>query len=423
MKYIASTTLALCLSLTPVSFQQVHAQSQSPNTPAPAASAPADEMLRVEIGPAMQAADAALKAGKWSDALAKLAEAEKVPNTTPYERYMVLRMRAVAQARTDQFAEVMKTLTEVIDHPKLPRTDRRAILQGLADYAFRIKEYPTAVKWARQFYAEGHQHVELGLLYGQALYLTNEFPAAVAELAKYVQAQDADKKPLPENVLKIWAASANKANNTPAYELALKRLVGQYPSDSYWADLLARVEGRTGFPERLLADALRLRRAVNLLTSPGDYEDLAELAMRAGYPAEAQSVVEEGYSKGILGKGASEAAKHQKLRDGAARKALEDKKELAAPDAAIARAKDGEALLKLGYALFTSGQQTKGLQAMEQALTRADTKRPADARLLVGAAQAAMGDKAKAASTFAGIAGDTDAVALAEAWRLHLGRP
>jgi hypothetical protein len=60
---------------------------------------------------------------------------------------------------------------------------------------------------------------------------------------------------------------------------------------------------------------------------------------------------------------------------------------------------------------------------MEQALTRADTKRPADARLLVGAAQAAMGDKAKAASTFASIAGDTDAINLAEAWRLHLGRP
>jgi hypothetical protein len=421
MKRITSTTLALCLSFTAMGLQQAHAQT--PQASAPAASAPSDELLRAETGPAMQAADAALKANKWSEALAKLAEAEKIPNTTPFERYMILRMRAVAQARTEQFGEVVKTLAEVIDHPKLPRVDRRAILQALADYAFRVKDYPAATKWARQFFAEGHQHVELGLLYGQALYLTNEFPAAVTELEKYVKALDAEKKPSPENVLKIWAASANKANNTPAYEVALKRLVAQYPNESYWADLLARVEGRTGFPERLLADALRLRRAVGLLTSPGDYEDLAELALRAGYPGEAQAVIEEGYAKGILGKGASDAAKHQKLRDGATKKAVEDKKELASPDAAIARAKDGDALLKLGYALFTSGQAAKGLQTMEQGLARADIKRPGDARLMVGAAQAAAGDKAKATATFASIKEDVDAVNLAEAWRLHLGRP
>ena len=82
-----------------------------------------------------------------------------------------------------------------------------------------------------------------------------------------------------------------------------------------------------------------------------------------------------------------------------------------------------DALLKLGYALFTSGQAAKGLQTMEQGLARPDIKRPADARLMVGAAQAASGDKAKAAATFAGIKDDVDAVNLAEAWRLHLGRP
>lgn len=395
------------------------AKAQQAAAPAAAASAPADEVLRAELGPSMQAADAALKASKWADALAQLDTASKFANLTPYEHYLIQRMKAVAHTRLEQLPDAVKALEQVIASPKLPKGDRRAILLALGDYSFRVKDYPAALKWARQFDAEGHQNPENALLIGQALYLTKDYAGAVPEMEKYVKAQEAAGKVPSENVLKIWAASAHQSNNTPVYVAVLKRLVAQYPNEAYWSDLLGRVEGRQGFPERLLADTLRLRRTLGMLASPSDYEDLAELTQRAGFPAEAQAVMDEGYAKGVLGKG-GDAAKHQKQRDAVTKKAQEDRKELAQANAASV--KDGDTLVRLGYALFSSGEKAKGLQFMEQGLARSDLKRADEARLLLGYAQFINGDKAKAQATFKAVTGDADSAAVAEAWGLHAAR-
>ncbi len=416
LRHTALPFALLCLLACPPS----HAQQAA--SPASAASAPADEVLRAELGPSMQAADAAIKASNWAEALVKLEEAGKFPNLTPYESYLILRMRAVAHARSDQLGPAVKALEGVINHPKLPKADRRAILQALADYSFRIKDYPAAATWARQFFAEGHQNTELHLLLGQALYLNKDYPGAMAELQKHTLAVEAAGKQAPENSLKIWAASAHQAKDNTAYVAVLKRLLALYPSEPYWADLLSRIESRQGFPERLFTDSLRLRRTLGMLGSAGDYEDLAELTQRAGFPAEAQAVMEEGFAKGVLGKG-SDAAKQQKLREAVTRKATEDRKDLAQPDGAAARVKDGDALVRLGYAVFTSGQKDKGLQLMEQGIARPDLKRGDEARLMLGYAQFQSGAKAKAVATFKAVSGDPDAMAVAEAWSLHAARP
>ena len=77
---------------------QVLAVAQPPPgaaPPASAASAPATT-VRAEVGKPLRAAQEAIRAGNFSDALARVAEAEAMPNLTPYESLVVLRLKAAA---------------------------------------------------------------------------------------------------------------------------------------------------------------------------------------------------------------------------------------------------------------------------------------------------------------------------------------
>jgi len=60
--------------------------------------AQAQETLRPEIGKPLQAAQELLKEGKYKDALGKVREADAVSDRTPYENYILDRMRGSAAA-------------------------------------------------------------------------------------------------------------------------------------------------------------------------------------------------------------------------------------------------------------------------------------------------------------------------------------
>src|SRR5471032_336163 len=73
------------------------------DTPAPAASQPANA-----VSPAFAAAFAQaqelLKNGNGTAALAKLKELEALPNQTPYEKYLILRVRGPAEYASNDLA-------------------------------------------------------------------------------------------------------------------------------------------------------------------------------------------------------------------------------------------------------------------------------------------------------------------------------
>ncbi len=413
-------TPALAL-LAALALPHVWAQTPAATPAAPAASAPAGDTVRAEMGAPLQAAQDALKAGDTATTLAKLAQADALPNATPYEAYLIARLRASVYLKTGELGPATTALEAVLVSPKLPQADRALMLQALADATYRNKQYPAAAKWAQQYFDAGGNSVDLRVLLGQALYLNKDYAAASEQLAQVLKAEDAAGKVPQERVLRLLASSANERQDKAAYQAMLERLVAHYPNPEYWADLLARVERRPGFAERLTLDALRLRRALGLMGEAGDYEDMTQLLNRAGYPIEAQRVLEEGFSKGKLGSGAN-AAEHRKLRDSLAKTAADDRKEMERADTTGARVRDGDSLVKLGYVLASIGQAEKGIELMERGLARSDVKRPDDARLLLGATQWNAAQKDKAVATFKGVTGSDGAADLARLWLLHAAK-
>ncbi len=60
---------------------------------------------------------------------------------------------------------------------------------------------------------------------------------------------------------------------------------------------MTRVQRKPGFSERLELDVYRLMQATGNLKTADDYMEMAQLALQAGFPAEAQKVINDGYAK------------------------------------------------------------------------------------------------------------------------------
>src|SRR5205814_9385257 len=116
-----------------------------------------------------------------------------------------------------------------------------------------------------------------------------------------------------EEELQILANCYLRQKDTAGYVAAIEKLVVSYPKKEYWTDLLARVQKKPGFSDRLALHVYRLRLATGNLRDPNDYMEMAQLALQAGSPAEAKQVVEKGYETRALGSG-KDAERHARLK-------------------------------------------------------------------------------------------------------------
>jgi hypothetical protein len=220
-----------------------------------------------------------------------------------------------------------------------------------------------------------------------------------------------------ESTLRMLAASYAKLGDDAGYINTLEKLLAHHPKKDYWADMLARVQNKPGFSDRLMLDVYRLQLATETLDDPAQYLEMAQLALQAGLPAEAKKVVDAGYAAGKLGTGA-EAERHRRLRELANKQTLEDEKTLNAD--VIGR--NAEALVNTGQALVTAGRIDRGIELLEHGIAKGGLKRPEDAKLHLGQAYLNNGNKAKAIETFKSVRGGDGAADLARLWIIRAGR-
>ncbi len=377
----------------------------------------AQDSVRPEIGKPLQAAQDLMKAGKAQDALAKLRETDAVPNRTAFENYFIDRLRGSAAAAAGDEATAIRSFEAVLAGGRLQTAERLPMLEALAGSAYRAKDYAKAIEASQRYFSEGGSSAQMHSLQLNAHYLSGDFAAVVRDLQQKVQTAEQAVPPIDEPTLRLLAASQLKLGDEAGYAHTLEKLLIHHPKKDYWADLLARVQNKPGFAERLTLDVYRLQLATGTLDDPAQYVEMAQLALQGGLPAEARAVVDSGYAAGKLGTGA-DAERHKRLRDLAYKQALEDQKTLNAE--VIGR--NADALVSTGQALVSAGQADKGIALIEQGLAKSGLKRPEDARLHLGQAYLLVGNKAKAIDVFKTVRGTDGTADLARLWLIRAGR-
>jgi len=379
---------------------------------------PADS-ARPEVGKPIQAAKELIQAKKYKDALVKLHEADAVPNLNPYEKFILDLMRGSAAQGAGENDTAISSFESVVATGRLQGADQQRLEAAIAELHYQGKDYAKAITWATRYEKEGGTEPAIHQTLVQAEYLGGDYTAAARELKAEIETDEKEGRTPGEDRLTFLISCYLKMNDNAGYAAVLEKLVAYYPKKTYWADLIYRMQKRVA--DRLTLDLYRIQLATGNLSKPTEYMEMAELALQAGFPVEAKKVVDQAYVGGIFGKGA-DAERQNRLRDLANKEAAQDVASMSKNDADIVGAKDGDALVAVGYNLVLNGQVERGLSLMEQGLHKTPLKRPDDAKLHLGMAYVQTGQKAKAVQVLETVQGKDGTAELARLWLLHVGK-
>ncbi len=389
---------AACLVAAAASFAQTAAQ----------------DTLRPEIATPARAAIEALKAGRFADALAQVAEAEKVANRTPYENFVLDQVRGGAAAGAGDTATAVKSYEAVLATNRLPPAEALNIMEGLVGTANRAKDWERVATWGRRYLDAGGPNAQVRRMLVNALYQRNDFAGAAREVTTLIDADEkAGQKP-GEDLLRLLASSQLKQNDDAGYGATLERLLRWHPKAPYWRDRLSRLQREPGFDDAVMIDSYRLLAAAGAMQEAQDFGVAADLALRATLPTEAKKVLDAATAAGKL------APESEALKARAAKESAADEKELLA---ATAPPPSGNAMVATGIAHAVAGRADRGIALVEQGLAKGVTK-PDAARLRLGWLLATHGRTEPARAVFKDLLGKPGGVgSLARLWLIHLDKP
>ena len=372
--------------------------------------------MRAEVGRPLQQASELLKAGRAKEALAKVREADAVGGKTGAEQLTIDRMKAAAAQRAGDSATAIQALESV--HGKVGGTEAGQVAEQLASAYAQQRNNGRATEWLNRAIAAGNTGGSVRQLQAYLQGSSGDYNAIAKDAGAAVSgAEQGGRRPDEGDLLRL-ADAQQRTGNMAGYVVTLEKLLGYYPKKDYWNAYLSRLPRKAGFGERFGLDLFRLRLASGTLTKTEDFMEMAQLSLQAGLPSEARRIADQGIKAGALGVG-PEAARHQRLRDLAVKQEGEVKANLANQASEAESFKEGDGLVKVGYAYVSLGEVDRGITLIQQGINKGNLKRPEDAKLRLGMAQLQNPKlKTTAVQTLRSVKGTDGAAEIARLWTI-----
>lgn len=366
----------------------------------------------------LKAAHDDLNAKKYADAIVKLKEAEGIAGKTPYDQHLINDMLGFAYIRTNNFPEAAKAFEAELNDGFTPQADQPTRIRALAQLNYQIKNYDKAIDYGTRAIKGGFADEEMKTLVGQAYYLKGDWKGTLRYEEELVNSQIKEGHTPKSESLQLILSACVKLNDSACETRALERVVTYYPKPDYWYQLLFTMRQQTSGNDANTLQTYRLMSEVDVLKNPDDYTEMAQLALEAGSPGEAQHILEKGFAKGVF---TDQRAKerNQRLLESAKKAAATDQAGLAKVEKEAETAKTGAKSVGLGLAYLGYGQYDKAADAISKGLDKGGVKDEAQARLLLGIAQLKGGHKEEATKSFHAVKGDPSLERLANLWTLH----
>ena len=384
-------------------------------------------MLSLSVTTAMAAQQQTVSAAlakplkKYSEAIAKLQEVQATAGRSPYDEYVVNEMLGIAYAQTSRYAEAAKALEAALDSGFLPQSKVPEWVRSLISLHYRVQDYQKVIELGTRAVKAGYADDNIYTSVGQAYFERGDYGDAAKFLRSYVDGQiKVGKKPKETTLVLIDnACEKGRPGDTDCAEHVLDQLIEYYPKREYWQAALNNfLRRQTAETEALVLQAYRLAAAVDALKIANDYTEFAHLAIDAGSPGEAQSILEKGIRDNVFADRRSLDA-NTRLLETARKQAAADKIQLPKTAAEAAASPLGIKDVSVGLAYLGYGQYGKAVEAIERGLSKPGVRNAADAQLLLGIAELSAGQKEQARKTFRAVKGDPDLQRLAKLWSLY----
>ena len=384
----------------------------------PAFAAEGKQTNSAKLGKPLKEAHDDLNAKKYADAIAKLREAEGIAGKTPYDQHLINDMLGFAYARIQNYAEAAKAWEAELDDGFMAQSEIPTRVRQLAEANYQIKNYDKAIEFGNRAIKGGFADEELKTLVGQAYYLKGDWKNALRFEEGLVDEKIKNGQTPKSESLQLVLSACVKLNDSACETRALEKIVTYYPKPDYWYQLLFTMPQQTSGNDANTLQTYRLMSEVDVLRSPEDYTEMAQLALEAGSPGEAQHILEKGIAKGVFTDPRAKS-KNQRLLETAKKTAATDQASLPKIEKDADAAPTGAKNVGVGLAYLGYGQYDKAVDEISKGLAKGGLRNETEARLLLGIAQLKAGHKEDATKSFHAVKGDASLERLANLWTLH----
>jgi tetratricopeptide (TPR) repeat protein len=414
MKVTPSLFAALALGVAAVGIT-----SFVPGKPAVAADEKKDKnTVSKALAKPLKAAQEAMQAKKYPEALAKLKEVEGMSGKSPYDQHLLNEMLGFTYVRTQNYPEAAKALEAGLNDGFLDQAETTQRIKALAQINYQIKNYDKAIEFGNRAIKGGFADEEMTTLVGQAYYLKGDWKGTNKFEESSIDSEIKAGKTPKDQALQLLLSSCVKLEDTDCQTRTLEKLVAYYPKPEYWQQLLYSLYQSKDQTDKSQLQTFRLMSEVDVLKRPEDYTEMAQLAIEQGSPGEAQHILEKGFQKNVFADQRTKD-KNQRLLESAKKAAAADVAALAKIEKDADAAATGDKDVGVGLAYLGYQQYDKASDLLAKGLTKGGVRSEPEARLLLGIAQLKAGHKEDAVKSFKAVKGDPTLERLANLWGLH----
>ena len=383
------------------------------------AAEPAGKVTTKAVAEPLKKAQEAMKNKQWDAALASIKQAQASEKKTPFESYQIDEFMSYVLVQQKKFAEATPVFERMLNSGFMPADQVDDRTKTVAQLHFQNKDYKKAVEWGKKWLEKHPGDETMSVLVGQAYYVQNDYKNAAATMNGVVTAAEKGGRTPSENWLQIVLSSQFKLDNKDGIADALKKLVRYYPKAEYWENLLD-IYRRRDSSDRVTLGFYRLMNDVGTLKQADDYVEMAQLAIDAGVPGEAQTVVEKGVQNGTLKSDDKTAqGRYDRLLAGAKKSATADKASLAQLAKEAEKATSGQALVALGQAYLSYGMYDEAIDALKKGIAKGGATDMDEAQISLGIAYLRKGQKDLARQAFKTVKAESKWRDLAEMWEIR----
>jgi hypothetical protein len=366
----------------------------------------------------LKAAQDAMQAKKYSEALQHLKEAEGVSGKTPWDEHLINEMYGYVYAHTNDLPNAEKAFEATLNDGFTDPGEIPTKLKVLAQVNYQLKQYDKAIDFGQRTIKAGIGDEEMNTIVAQSYYLKNDFKGTLTFVKEWVDSDVKKGKEPKEQTLNLILSSCIKLEDSECTSRSLERLVTYYPKPEYWGNLVITLFQAQGQNDKTLLNTYRLANEVDVLKRPDDYTEYAQLAIEAGSPGEAQHVLEKAFQKNVFTDDRSKD-KNKRLLASAEKAAQQDLQTLPKTAQDADSAPTGDKNVGVGLAYLGYQQYDKATDALAKGVSKGGLKNDGEAHLLLGIAQLKSGHKEDAVKSFKAVKGDANLERIANLWTLH----
>jgi tetratricopeptide (TPR) repeat protein len=352
------------------------------------------------IAKEMTAAQKALQANQWAEALKNLDAAETKTGLTPFDEKTIYYFKGFANIKLGNLKVAQAAFEKSLATGAASAEDKTSITRTLFGIAASTSQFQKTIDYGKEMSDAGSATPNDIAIIAQSYYQLKDCKNAGVWVDKAVAASRKAGEAPKENLFLFKLQCASDASDNAAMVPVLGDLIRLNNKATYWNTLL-RIERQDERDDHNTLMIYRIMYDTSSMTVGTDFIEMAQLLGDAALPAEAQAVLEKAMAGGLITDQQKERT--TRLLNSFKSRAEADKKGQAQFEAEAAKNPAGELDVKLGEVYFGSGDYQNAVTAINRGLQKQQIKHLDEAYVYLGRSQVALKSAADAKKAFAGL--------------------